>query len=114
MEINYTKLGERIRFYRQQAKLSQEELAEATELSNVHVSKIENGNTKPSVEIIVNIATTLRITPDLLLIDSLPEHPQNKNDLNTLLLECTPEEVSILVDNFTGLKKALSKYQIKE
>ena len=114
MEINYIKLGDRIRFYRQQAKLSQEELAEATELSNVHVSKIENGNTKHSVEIIVNIATTLRITPDLLLIDSLPEHPQNKNDLNTLLLECTPEEVSILVDNFTGLKKTLSKYQIKE
>ena len=27
---------------------------------------------------------------------------------------CTPEEVSILVDNFTGLKKVLSKYQIKE
>ena len=51
---------------------------------------------------------------DQLLIDSLPETQQNKNDLNSLLLACTPEEVSILVENFTSLKKVLSKYQIKE
>ena len=54
-----------------------------------------------------------KVSVDQLLIDSLPEGLQNKNDLNSLLLDCTPEEVSILVENFTGLKKVLSKYQIK-
>ena len=82
-------------------------------LNTNHISRIENGNTKPSVDVIVNIATALKVTPNQLLIDSLPETQQNKNDLNSLLLDCTPEEVSILVENFTDLKKVLSKYQIK-
>lgn len=58
----------------------------------------------------MNIAHALDVSADQLLVDSLP---QNKNDLNSLLLDCTPEEVSILIENFTGLKKVLSKYQIK-
>ena len=64
----------------------------------------------PSLGTFVSIATALNVTPDQLLADSLP---QNKNDLNSLLLDCTPEEVSILVENFTALKKVLSQYQIK-
>ena len=114
MALNYYKLGDRIRFFRQQEKLSQEELSEKSGIGVVHISNIENGNTKPGVDVIVNIATALKVTPNQLLIDSLPETQQNKNDLNSLLLDCTPEEVSILVENFTGLKKVLSKYQIKE
>jgi len=114
MALNYYKLGDRIRFFRQQEKLSQEELSEKSGIGVVHISNIENGNTKPGVDVIVNIATELKVTPNQLLIDSLPETQQNKNDLNSLLLDCTPEEVSILVENFTGLKKVLSKYQIKE
>ena len=77
------------------------------------ISNIENGNTKPSIDAFINIANALKVTPDQLLIDSLPENAQNKNDLNSLLLDCTPEEVSILVENITSLKKVLSKYQIK-
>ena len=113
MALNYYKLGDRIRFFRQQEKLSQEELSERSGIGVVHISNIENGNTKPSVDVIVNIASALNVTPDQLLIDSLSETPQNKNDLNSLLLDCTPEEVSILVENFTALKKVLSQYTIK-
>ena len=114
MALNYYKLGDRIRFFRQQEKLSQEDLSEKSGIGVVHISNIENGNTKPGVDVIVSIATALNVTPNQLLIDSLPENAQNKNDLNALLLDCSPEEVSILVENFTGLKKVLSKYQIKE
>ena len=110
MEINYLKLGDRIRFYRTKLGFSQEKLAELVNLSNVRISNIENGNANPTIEAIVNIAMTLKVTPDQLLVDSIP---QNKNDLNSLLLDCTPEEVSILVENFTALKKVLSQYQIK-
>ena len=110
MEINYLKLGDRIRFYRTKLGFSQEKLAELVNLSNVRISNIENGNANPTIEAIVNIAMTLKVTPDQLLVDSIP---QNKNDLNSLLLDCTPEEVSILVENFRSLKKVLSQYQIK-
>ena len=114
MALNYYKLGERIRFFRLQEKLSQEELSEKADIGVTHISNIENGNTKPSIDAFINIATALKVTPDQLLIDSLSETPQNKNDLNSLLLDCTPEEVSILVENFTALKKVLSQYQIKD
>ena len=48
------------------------------------------------------------------MVRNTQDDMQNKNDLNKLLLECTPEVASILVDNFTELKKVLEKYQIKE
>ena len=83
-------------------------------MSFQQVNNIETGRSGTSLETIISVADALNVTPDLLLADSLPETQQNKNDLNSLLLDCTPEEVSILVESFTGLKKVLSKYQIKE
>lgn len=112
MEINYIKLGDRIRYYRTAAGLSQDKLSELIGLQSFpQISNIETGRTSTSLKTIVNIAHALNVSVDQLLADSLP---QNKNDLNRLLLDCSPEEVSILVENFTGLKKVLSKYQIKE
>ena len=113
MEINYIKLGNRIRFYRTQAAISQEKLAEIIEMSFQQVNNIETGRTGTSLETIISVANALNVTPDLLLADNLPENAHNKNDLNSLLLDCTPEEVSILVENFAALKKILSQYQIK-
>jgi len=111
IEINYIKLGDRIRYYRTAAGLSQEKLAEIIDVSFQHMSNIETGKKGLSLDTIMKIAHALDVSFDQLLADSLP---QNKNDLNRLLLDCSPEEVSILVENFTGLKKVLSKYQIKE
>ena len=78
MEINYIKLGERVRFFRLQAKLSQEDLAEKADIGVRHVSYIENGNTNPSVDVLAKIATSLNVTLDQLLIDSLSDNLQNK------------------------------------
>ena len=114
MGIYLTELGNRIRFYRTNMGLSQKQLGDIVSLNTIHISHIENGQKAPSLESVLNIAQALNVSIDQLLIDSLPENTQNKNDLNSLLLDCTPEEVSILVENFTGLKKVLSKYQIKE
>ena len=71
MEINYIKLGERVRFFRLQSKLSQEELAEKADTGVRHISYIENGNTNPSVDVLAKIAAALNVTLDQLLFDSL-------------------------------------------
>ena len=112
--IDYLKLGERIRNYRHNRSLSQEDLAEAAELTNVHISNIENGNKNPSIDVIVSIAAALKVTPDQLLADSLPEKPQYKDDIDRIFQDCSSEEISILIENCEGLKRVLSKYQIKE
>lgn len=71
MPVNYEKLGERVRGWREKAKMSQTELASATDLSTQHISNIENAKTKVSLEKIVDIANALNCSMDELLCDSI-------------------------------------------
>ena len=59
----YIALGLNIAFYRRQAGLTQEDLAERTDISRSHLSAIEAPNVvRPfSLEILFNIATALGI-----------------------------------------------------
>lgn len=55
MSLDYSDIGKRIRYLRTSKQISQEELAEAAELSVTHISHIETGNTKLSLPTIVKI-----------------------------------------------------------
>ena len=59
-----------IRKYRKAAKLSQEKLAEMCECSNGHIGMIENAKTTPSLEMIVKISNSLKVTVDMLINES--------------------------------------------
>lgn len=80
LEIDYTLLGERLRSYRRQQKLSQEALAERAGISCVYLSHIENSRSIPSLETLVRLCRALAITPDSLLLgaDSAGETYLNK------------------------------------
>jgi transcriptional regulator with XRE-family HTH domain len=65
------KIGKRIQKYREAAGLSQERLAEATELSSNFISYIERGIKQPSLENFIKIANAINISADLLLEDVL-------------------------------------------
>jgi transcriptional regulator with XRE-family HTH domain len=54
-------LGEAIRVYRKQAKLSQEKLAEKAELHPVYVSAVERGVKTISMDALVRIAKALGV-----------------------------------------------------
>ena len=69
--MRYNKLGERIRQQRTLAKMTQEKLAEKAGISLSFLGHIERGNRKASLETIVNICNALKVSPDLLLQDSL-------------------------------------------
>jgi transcriptional regulator with XRE-family HTH domain len=61
-------LGETIRKYRKEAKLSQERLAEKADLSTVYVSRVECGKENISVDALVRVSKALNVSPrDLLL-----------------------------------------------
>lgn len=53
--------GNKIRHYRKLIKLTQEELADKLEVTKSYISKVENENTLPSVEMFVNIAEILNV-----------------------------------------------------
>lgn len=67
--LDYYKIGDRIRFYRESKMLKQNYVASKIGISNSHMSNIETGKTKPSLEIICAISRVLEVTIDELLIN---------------------------------------------
>lgn len=97
MDINYYELGRRIRARRRQINMTQEQLAELTNLSIPHTSHIETGKTKVSLESLAKIANALHTTPDELMFDSFVEsRPLIQNEIADLLADCTSEETKDL------------------
>ena len=60
-------LGLNIKNSRKNIKLTQAQLAEMTNLSTVHISHIEGGSVKMSVDALINICNALNITPNDIL-----------------------------------------------
>ena len=71
--MQYDKLGERVRQQRVLAKMTQEKLAEKAGISLSFLGHIERGNRKASLETIVAICNALKVSPNLLLQDSLDD-----------------------------------------
>ena len=63
------RFGQTIRRHRQGMGLSQEELAELSDLHRTYISDIERGDRNVSLLNIVRLATALRVGPDDLLHD---------------------------------------------
>lgn len=69
----YQELGRRIRQQRTLARMTQEKLAEKAGISLSFLGHIERGTRKASLDTLVKICNSLKISPNLLLQDSL-EH----------------------------------------
>lgn len=66
-EINYEKLGLKIKEIRQQNGLTQDKLAEMVSCNTSHISNIENNHTKVSLNVLLAIANVLHTSIDYLL-----------------------------------------------
>lgn len=69
----YRGLGKRIRQQRTLAKMTQEKLAEAAGISLSFLGHIERGTRKASLDTLVRICNALKVSPRLLLQDSLED-----------------------------------------
>lgn len=63
----YQRLGSRITVERRKKKLSQEQLADLSEIDRTYIARIEAGRANPSIKIINKIARKLKITISKLL-----------------------------------------------
>ncbi len=97
------KLGQRIAELRKTARLTQFELAEAANIGNDFVSRIERGDRTPSLKVLEQIAEALNVeAKDLFNFDV----DKNKNrfdnqpllKLNLLLKNKKPEEIKLIFD----------------
>jgi len=71
MMIDYRLLGQRLAKIRKQRKLTQERLAEMTDLANNYISNIENGRSIPSLETLAKLCEALDVTPNEFLMGTV-------------------------------------------
>ncbi len=110
MNINYISIGERIKRFRKEKGLTQQILAEKSNLEPSNISHIERGATKLSLPSIVSIANALDITVDDLLCDSLvaAKKPYER-EASELLSDCSHQELIIITETIRALKENLRK-----
>lgn len=100
--MNYYEIGQRIRRYRKEKGLSQEQLAEKVNISVTHMSHIETGNTKLSLPVLVDIANTLQVTADSLLTDMVPAADMAL--LIQLATDCTAQQLELICELVKAVK----------
>lgn len=69
-EIDYTKVGQRIKTARQIKGMTQAQLGAATGCSNNHMSHMETGQTKASLEMLLKLARALDQELDYFILDT--------------------------------------------
>lgn len=95
--VDYIQLGQRIKRKRKSLGLSQAELAFITGLSCQHISNIENGKSKVSLEKLVAIANALHCMLDELVCESLSNNRYIiYNELSEFLKSFTDFEIRFL------------------
>lgn len=108
--IDYGALGRRIKAERKKQKLTQMQLAELAGMEPNNLSHIERGLSKGSVQSLVNIASSLGITLDSLLADSLPEERDfYLGEISKELQSCSPQELRVVEATVKSLIESLHK-----
>lgn len=106
--IDYYAMGQRIRQVRKARGLSQDQLAEQVGISTVHVSHIENANTKLSLPVFVRLTEVLQVPADELLQGAAPvRRQQAEGDILRLLEGCDLQQLQILRDVLRAVKESL-------
>lgn len=109
-ELDYVKLGRRIREIRNKRGYSQEKLSEISGISPTHLSHIECANTKAALEKFVILANALEVTLDDFFCDSLNQATiPYINEITELAEGCDEKEIRIFCSTLRALKESYRK-----
>lgn len=100
------KIGQRIYECRKSAKLTQHQLADMTEISEKHISRLERGIHNPHFDMIIKIAKALDVPVDAFIedfsADNINIFLQNiKNELDGM----SQNQLSLVKDAILAIKK---------
>lgn len=110
MNLDYKDIGLRIRNEREKAKLTQQALAEHSNLMTNSISHIENGTTKVSLPSLINIANALGVSVEKLLCGVTYSSKEPLQDtFAELLTDCSPEEIKLLTDLCKTTKESIRR-----
>ena len=110
MDLDYRAIGMRIRRFRKEQHLTQQTLAEMSQIEPSNISHIERGATKRSLPTIVSIANVLGIADNDLLCDSLTEEKASyEQEAASILADCSHSELRIITGTMRALKENFRK-----
>ena len=110
MEINYTSIGERIRYFRKAMHITQAVLGERAQVEPSNISHIERGATKVSFPTLVRIANVLQVSLDDLVCNSLEKNCHvSVKEIDALLLDCSDSELAAIAEMIKSTKSILRK-----
>ncbi|MPM96991.1 hypothetical protein SDC9_144162 [bioreactor metagenome] len=98
--IDYIQLGKRIAKRRRVLNLTQDDVAEATGLSNNYISNIENNHSIPSIETLMKLCSALKTTPDYFLLGIYKEFDENLLSGILQKMRLCSKQKLILADHF--------------
>lgn len=106
--MDYGEIGKRLKTERLRRNMSQQDLSYEIDYSVPHISHVENGTTKLSVDFLVKAANALHVSADRLLRDNLEEVDENYQiEIMELLHDCNRQEMKILSRMIEDMKDNL-------
>jgi transcriptional regulator with XRE-family HTH domain len=116
MNIDYKLIGKNIRSYRKKKGITQEQLAELTELSTNHISHVEIGSTPISLPALITICEVLGITADQVLYGNLSQLNVNviNAQINDVFCDASVFEQTVMLSVSTSLKDTLRRNKFEQ
>lgn len=88
-------MGKRIKARRKELGYTQNQLAEMLDISNNHLSTIENGKGTASLKLFCRICAVLHATPDSILVGQI--HPDDvPENITEMLRHCSRDELEFI------------------
>ena len=110
MTLDYYVIGSRIRQYRQELGITQEDLALQINTSTAYISNIERGLKKPSLQKLVEIADVMHVTVnDFIYVCPYSSYPSYDRELEYLLSTYTLEKQRRITKSIAEIIKTLSE-----
>lgn len=111
--IDFKLIGEKIKNKRIEKKMTQEALAEKSELSVGYISNVETAKKKVSLNAIIKICNALEISLNTLLFGNQVVCPSNEltYEFNNLIQDCSRYEKQLIFEAAKSEKTALKKYE---
>ena len=93
----FIEIGSRIQTRRKALNLNQSDLAELLEISNNHMSSIENGKHSTKLKTFIKLCNCLKTTPNHLWLGCMYPNNVPKNIIDTLSM-CDEEQIQLISD----------------
>ena len=98
MKLNYFEIGNRIRYIREELKLSQIAFAEMIGVSREHIGRIERNPKQPSLDVLTSISYYTGYSVDYILFGRDNHYQEVKREMNKAEMVKIIKEMNTLLE----------------